>query len=274
MLVDRKSHIPLYVQIKQSLQERIQDLQPGDKLPGENQLCELYGVSRIVARRALNEMANEGLVVREMGRGTFVAEPKISESLVQKLTGFYQDMEERGHEPVSEVLRQEVVHAGPKVANYLEVDPGHPVILIERLRFVQDEPIVLVTTYLPESLCPALVNADLVRQSLYVFIEKEYGLVIVRGRRTIESVPANEYEAQLLEVKTGAPLTLLDSVSYLEDGTPLEYYHALHRGDRSKFEVELVRIRERGKVREVMGSEAQELPSSNTTSGKLMGENL
>lgn len=269
MVIDRSSHIPLYVQVKQALHERIQhgDLKPGDKVPGELQLCEMFGVSRIVARRALNEMALEGLVVREMGRGTFVAEPKISESLVQKLTGFYQDMADRGHEPVSEVLRQEVIPAGPKVASYLEIDVETPVVVVERLRFVQDEPIVLVTTYLPEALCPNLVNEDLTRQSLYAYIESEYGLVIVRGRRTVEAVPANEYEAQLFRIKTGAPLVLLNSVSYLEDGTPLEYYHALHRGDRSKFEVELVRIRERGKVREVMGSEEAELPPSNASIG-------
>ncbi len=265
MVIDRSSHIPLYVQVKQTLQERIQDLEPGDKLPGEIKLCEMFGVSRIVTRQALTELTNEGLVVREMGKGTFVAEPKISESLVQKLTGFYQDMADRGHEPVSEVLRQEVVAAGPKVANYLEIDADTPIVVIERLRFIQDEPIVLVTTYLPEALCPSLAIADLTRQSLYVYIEGEYGLVIVRGRRTIESVLASEYEAQLLQINTGAPLTLLDSVSYLEDGTPLEYYHALHRGDRSKFEVELVRIREQGKVREVMGGEESELPPSNAS---------
>jgi GntR family transcriptional regulator len=265
MVIDRNSHIPLYVQVKQALKESMQDLKPGDKLPGEYQLCEMFGVSRIVARRALNELANEGLVVREMGKGTFVAEPKISESLVQKLTGFYQDMADRGHEPVSQVLRQEVFPAGPKVATYLEIDSDTPVVVVERLRFVQDEPIVLVTTYLPEALCPNLVNENLARQSLYVYIEREYGLVIVRGRRTVEAVPANEYEAQHLQVKNGDPLILLDSVGYLEDGTPLEYYHALHRGDRSKFEVELVRIREQGKVREIMGSEETELPPSNTS---------
>jgi GntR family transcriptional regulator len=112
---------------------------------------------------------------------------------------------------------------------------------------VNGEPIVLVTTYLPYIICPGLLEADLRQQSLYKFIEAECGLFIVRGRRTIEAVPANEYEAQLLQVEKGAPLILLDSVSYLEDGTPAEYYHAVHRGDRSRFEVELVRRKDIGK---------------------------
>lgn len=66
----------------------------------------------------------------------------------------------------------------------------------------------------------------------------------MRGRRVIEAVPANEYEAQLLQIDKGAPLIKLESVSYLENGTPIEYYIALHRGDRSRFEVELVRNKE------------------------------
>ena len=73
-------------------------------------------------------------------------------------------------------------------------------------------------------------------------MEQHLGLVITRGHRTLEAVPANQREAELLQVDMGAPLMLLDSVSYLDDGTPIEYYHALHRGDRSRFEAELVRV--------------------------------
>ena len=84
---------------------------------------------------------------------------------------------------------------------------------------------------------------------------------IARGRRTLEAVLANEREAQLLKIDQCAPLMLLDSVSYLENGVPIEYYHAIHRGDRSRFEVELVRVRERGRVKEILGEEITDLPS-------------
>jgi GntR family transcriptional regulator len=193
-----------------------------------------------------------------------VAEPKISESLVQKLTGFYQDMVDRGHKPITKVLSQQVAPANAKVAARLGLAQGTPVIDIERLRFVQDEPIVLVTTYLPYTLCPKLAEADLSTQSLYAFLEKECGLVIARGRRAIEAVPASEYEAHHLQVAKGVPLILLDSVSYLADGTPVEYYRAFHRGDRSRFEVELVRIRGQGRAKRVLGRVGhQDLPPGN-----------
>jgi GntR family transcriptional regulator len=204
-------------------------------------LCRLFDVSRTVIRQALRDLELEGLIVREKGRGTFVAEPKLREGLFQELTGFYGDMAGKGRPPVSRVLTQEIIAAPRKIAGYLRLRPGAPVVHIDRLRFVDDEPIVLVATYLPAARCPGLETIDFTRRSLYDYLESAYGLVIARGRRTLEAVPAGEYEAQLLQVKKGAPLILLDSISYLADGTPIEYYHALHRGDRSRFEVELIR---------------------------------
>ncbi|HLE14334.1 MAG TPA: GntR family transcriptional regulator [Anaerolineales bacterium] len=244
--IDKNSPLPYYIQLKEILKGYIEngDWKTGSQIPSEPDLCEIFDISRTVVRQALKELTYEGLLVREKGRGTFVAEPKISEGLIQELTGFYQDMTGRGMRPESQILKQHVVSASARIANSLAIPTGTPVIEIERLRFVNQEPIVLVTTYLPYARCPALVEADLRQRSLYEFIEQECDLYIDRGRRTIEAVPANEYEAQLLQVEEGSPLILLDSVSYLQDGTPVEYYHALHRGDRSRFEVELVRRRE------------------------------
>lgn len=253
--VDRDSRIPYYAQIIESIQERIEngDWQPGYQLPGESELCLMFNVSRTVIRQALGELVYEGLITRMKGKGTFVAEPKIGESLVQKLTGFYHDMAERGYEQVTEVLEQDVIPASPKVASYLHLREGEQVHRFTRKRSVLGEPIVLVTTYLPYQLCQGLENEDFTTQSLYETLEHKYGFTIVSGKRTVEAVPANEYEAQVLEIEKGAPLILLDSISYLGDGTPIEYYHALHRGDRTRFEVELVRYEERGTNRKPLG---------------------
>lgn len=263
--IDFDSPIPFYLQLMDALRENISrgKWQPGDQLPGEHTLCETYGVSRTVVRQALRELELEGLVYRRKGKGSYVSEPKISEGLAQRLTGFYQDMAERGYRPISQVLRQAVIPAPVKVAQQLEISPGTPVVELQRLRFVQGEPILLVTCYLPHALCPGLENVDFREQSLYAYLESTYRLVITRGRRFIEAVAADEDEAESLQVEVGAPLIFLDSVSYLEDNTPIEYYQALHRGDRSRFEVALVRIREQGQVREALGVTEQDLPRSN-----------
>jgi GntR family transcriptional regulator len=240
--IDRQAPIPFYVQLKEALCEPIAEgkWRPGDRLPGEPELCRLFGVSRTVVRQALKEMTYEGLVVREKGRGTFVAPPKISsQRQVQSLDGFYQDMAEKGLPPVNRVLEQAVVPAPPKVAAALQLHAGDPVVKLIRLRFVQEEPMVLVTAYLPHALCPGLEKADLEKQSLYAYLESQCGLVIARGLRRIEAVLASEYEAELLGLDPGAPLLKLESTSYLDDGTPIEYYIDFHRGDRTRFEVEI-----------------------------------
>lgn len=246
--IDRKSFIPFYIQVIDSLTDYIEanHLSPGHQLPGEADLCKAFDVSRTVIRQALQELEYRGLILREKGRGTFVAKPKIHEGLFQELTGFYQDMVAKGHKPRSDVLKQEKVSANKKVAAYLNLEPGDPVIQIDRLRYVSHEPIVLVTTYLPYEICPALLNVDLTNQSLYAYLESEHGLFVASGRRFLEAIVANQLEAKLLNIDIGSPLLLLNSVSYLADGTAMEYFHAIHRGDRSRFETELVRVNQPG----------------------------
>jgi GntR family transcriptional regulator len=245
--IDFDSYIPYYIQLMELLKKQLEDgdLEPGDRIPSESELGEMYGVSRTVVRQALRELELAGLILRRKGRGTFVTEPKIAESLVQKLTGFYQDMVDRGRQPTTQVLSREILPANDTVASNLEIKIGSLVHCIERLRFIDDEPIILVKTYLPDALVPNLESYDLENQSLYAVLENEFGLVLARGKRTMEAVPATEREAQYLQIGIAEPLFLLDSVTYLEDGRPIEYYHAVHRGDRSRFEVDLIRQPER-----------------------------
>ena len=97
-----------------------------------------------------------------------------------------------------------------------------------------------MVTFIPERLCPALVREDLSNQSLYELLARKFGLRIARGIRTIEAVSLNRRDASLLDVKQGSPALLLKSIGLIEDGTPLEYFIAKHRGDRAKFNVQLV----------------------------------
>lgn len=245
-LINFESHIPYYIQLMDILRDKVQQKTwvPGDQIPSEQSLCEHYQVSRTVVRQALRELEHEGVINRKKGKGTFISHPKISEGLVQKLTGFYHDMVERGLKPVTKVLHHDVVPANEKVARYLNIMPGEKVIDIQRLRSINDEPIQIVTTYIPYDMCPALASVDLTHRSLYEYLETEHGIVIAKGQRYIEAVLASDTEAALLGIERRSPLLMLDSVSFLDDGRPIEYYHAVHRGDRSRFEVELVRLRE------------------------------
>lgn len=242
--INFESHIPYYIQLMDILKDKVKQKTwlPGDQIPGEQDLCELFKISRTVVRQSLKELELEGVITRRKGKGTFIALPKINESLIAKLTGFYQDMVERGLKPITKVLHQRTVPCSEKIAQFLNIAPGTQVIDIRRLRFINDQPIQLVTSYIPFDLCPPLATLDLTNRSLYEFLEKECNVFIAKGKRYIEAVAANEEEADLLDIEKGAPLMMLDSISFSENGQPVEYYHAVHRGDRSRFEVELLRL--------------------------------
>ena len=241
----RSSPLPLYFQLKQLLVLDIQrrGLRPGDLLPGDHALCSAYDVSRTVVRQALTELEFEGVIERVKGRGTFVARPKTPEGLVQSLTGLFEDVAARGGHLRSEVHALEVVPADPVVAAELALQPGEPVVLLERLRFVEDQPWVFTVTHLPAALVPGLEQEDLTEQSLYSVLERRYGVTLARGRRSVEATVAHQPLARWLGIAAGAPVMVLRSTSVDLDSRPVERFVAYHRGDRSRFEVDLVRGR-------------------------------
>jgi len=259
MAIDFNSRIPYYVQLIDMLRSEIEggSWKQGDRLPGELELCETYGISRTVVRQALRELELEGLIYRKKGKGSFVAEPKVRENMLQQI-----GLLEWGREPTVKVLNMAIELTGAKAAKNLEIEVGAPVIWIERLRSVDGEPRILVSSYVPYELCPGLEHLDLTDKSIFVIMEEQYGLQIARGRRDFEAVIADEREAELIGIEVGAPLMLVDSVSYLADGRPVEFSHAVHRGDRSRFEVEVVRTQDLGQVKQILGAAEEGLPVS------------
>ncbi len=244
--IDHSNPIPYYFQLKEILVDEIKSerWQPGQQIPSEFKLCDRFNVSRTVVRQAINKLVQEEFLLREKGRGTFVRKPKIEEYLFQNLSGFYEEMLSIGIKPVTKVLEQnkEEVHDN-KISRKLGMNSEELVIKIKRLRFINNEPFVLATTYIPYKICPSLIEEDMTNQSLYSVLEEKYNLKIAYGRRSLEAVSADKQTAVLLGVRVGTPLMLLNSISYLDDGRPIEYFHALHRGDRSKFVTSLIRVR-------------------------------
>lgn len=241
--IDRSSVVPFYFQLKQLILADIKahDRQPGDRLPGDHELCAAHDISRTVVRQALSELESEGVIERIKGKGTFVAQAKVPEGLVQSLTGLWEDVAARGSQLRSQVLRQEVVPADSKLAADLQISTGEPVILLERLRFVDGQPWALTITQLPQRLAPGLVHEDLTEQSLYALLEQSYGVRLVRGRRSVGATVASPELARSLGIAPGDAVLVLRSISLGVDERPVETFVAYHRADRSRFEVELTR---------------------------------
>ena len=241
--IDRASPLPFYHQLKQIILSDISDrgLASGDRLPGDHELSARYDVSRTVVRQALSELETEGVIERIKGRGTYVAPQKTGERLVQSLTGLYEDVEARGSHLRSRVLRLEVVPADEHVARELHLDIGASVIVLERLRFVDDEPWALVVGHLPLDVAPGLLEEDLSQQSLYALLEQKYDVELRHGQRGVEASVASATQAGHLGIGEGDAVLVLRSTVYGRDERPVEMFVAYHRGDRSRFEVALTR---------------------------------
>ncbi len=238
--IDKNVPIPYHYQLRELLRDEIASGRWGvdQRLPSERELCEAFDLSRTTIREAIDALVNEGLLRREKGRGTFVAEPKITEKWLEAPDSFTESMQLQGYQIETRVLNLSVVPATYNVSRELRLRSTEPVIVLDRLRLILQEPVLVVTSYIPERLCPNLVNEDFTYQSLYKVLREKYNISIARAKRFMEAVAANELEASLLHVRQGAPLVLIESTAYLEDGTPLEYFKARHRGDRTRFQVE------------------------------------
>jgi len=236
--LDKKVPIPYHYQLRELLRGELGAGRwaVGEQLPSERELCEAFDLSRTTVREAIDALVNEGLLRREKGRGTFVAEPKMVESALHH-SPFTDSMNEQGIPVKTNVLRQEVTSPPYVVAQELQLTPNDLVILTVRVRSAFDEPILVSNSYVPHKLCPSLVNDDLTHNSLYQLLREKYGLVIAQAKRYMEAVAANDIEAELLGIKPGTPLMLIESTVYMADGTPLEYFKSRHRGDRTRFMV-------------------------------------
>jgi GntR family transcriptional regulator len=234
--------VPKYHLVKETLLGRIADgtWPPGTLIPSEPDLCREFDVSRSTVRKAVGDLVHAGRLQILQGKGTFVARPKLQERFVQRAFGIYEDMERRGVQLATQVLRQEIIPAPVEIAARLDLAPEEPVHVLVRLRSVGGERILVSTTYIPEALCPSLVDADLTSGSLYRLLRTRYGLEIAHGERSLEAVAAGPWEARLLDIALASPLLRLDSTAYLPDGRAFEYSQALHRGDRARVDVEFL----------------------------------
>lgn len=241
--LNKKIPIPLYYQLKTILLEYIKEHHTDltAPIPAEVEISEHFGISRPTVRQAISELVVEGYLYRIKAKGTFISKPKITQDFLLVLDSFNNEMRKKGMTPSTKILQKEVVKCDEKVAHALDIPHGAEIIKLTRLRYADLEPIVLVITHLPYEKCPELMSRDLENESMYEILEKESGMLISNASRSLESILAGEFEAKLLGIEKGAPIQYFESISYLEDSTPVEYSIAKYRGDRNKFSFELKR---------------------------------
>jgi GntR family transcriptional regulator len=235
--VVRTVSTPYYLQIAEILRGGIAEgkWQPGQLIPSEASLCEMFAVSRTAIRQALGQLVVEGLLHKEKGRGTFVARPHVAIA-VQELRGIFDEMSAAGRALTTTVVRQELAAAPVAMAALLDVPVATSVVCVERLRSVGGEPLVHVTTYLPWPRFADLLDVDLGGTGLYAVLDERYGVQPHGGLRRLEALSATAVQARLLGVRTRDAVLRVIASNVDAAGAPFEAFEAYYRGDRAVFE--------------------------------------
>jgi GntR family transcriptional regulator len=226
---------PLYLQLQQLIRAAIGGavLSPGDAIPAERDLAVEYDISRITVRKAIAGLAEEGLLTRRRGAGTFVA-GRVEKSF-SKLSSFSEDMAARGKVVTNKWISRVAGTVDPEEALSLGLSPGAPVYRFHRLRLADGQPMALEYATIA-GYC--LSGVEAVHDSLYVALEAA-GSRPVRALQRLRAVPFGPDHARLLGVATGTPGLLIERCGFLRDGRASEFTRSYYRGDGYDFVAEL-----------------------------------
>lgn len=230
---------PRYRRLADELRARIAggDWPIDAAIPSERELVRATGLSRITVRQALAELAHEGLLRRDQGRGTFV----VATGVAQEIRGVYSFTERvraQGRTPSTRLLERAVRPASDEEATMLGLEPGEAVVHLLRLRRVDGRPVMLDVVRIPHRRCPALADDD-IDGSLYAFLA-ERGVPPLRSTDTLTAVGAPAAVAAALGVAAGAPLSVMRRLAVTHDDVPIEWTEEYARPDACRYVMRLV----------------------------------
>jgi GntR family transcriptional regulator len=244
--LDNRSPVPLHRQLRSALVGAIATgrYRPGERIPSERLLCRVYGVSRTTVRQTVNELVQEGHLVRVPAKGTFVAIPKIEQDLA-RVSRFSETVAAAGHMPTVRVLSVREIAPSEEVARALELSPGERVIRIDVLGCADTDPLVLYRVHL-RAAWGAPIARDLLRAqaegaaSFGMILERlhtDQGLAPAWAVQSYEAGVADDGTAALLGIAAGAPVFLSTRTIHTAEGVPIEHDEVVYRGDKYRFTI-------------------------------------
>ncbi len=239
---DRGSATPVFRQIAELITQAAQHAgsAPGARLPSEEALTEALGVNRGTVRRAIRDLASNGVVVQVHGRGTFFTERRVLEQpLASSLISFSEALEALGVTFTTEVLSQSLIKPNGILSERLNT--SGLVHAIRRLRRVEGAPAILLDNYMPAALFPDLHERDLAGRQLFAVLESDYGRAPFDGNRTFEATLATPDNAALLEISVGAPVMYAEQTTRDATGLPIEASNMWFPGRRFRLFAHLLR---------------------------------
>jgi GntR family transcriptional regulator len=240
--VDPHSALPLYAQIEAVLASSIADgtFPPGSRLPNEEELVKRFTVSRTTIRQTIQNLIRRGLIEIRRGKGTFVAQPKITQELTE-LSGFVEDMQVLGRHPSARLLDKRIVPASESIARELALTIGTLVMRIQRVRLADNAPLSFDETYLPREIGEKIIENDLETEPIFSLLEQKYNVPLVEAEYRLEAVSADPTVARALGIGAGSPTFLIERTSYSAGHQPIDYEKLYYRGDQIRFVTRLAR---------------------------------
>ena len=238
-MVDAYNKAPLYCKLAEKLEEKIDDgtYKPGDKIPSERELCDLYNVSRMTVRLAIDELERLGKIEKVQGKGTFV----LSKSIVQSLNNVYsfsREMKKQGKISSTRIIVREVIEANSKISKHLGIKEGEKVIYLERLRLAENVAIMVEKTWFPYEKYYFLMNIDFNTKGLYKTLENDYGIVINKATETFKATELNTNETKMLNCHKNQYGLLVKRTSYMNDEIVC-FSTIVSKGDIFEFTIQL-----------------------------------
>ena len=242
--IETDSYIPYYQQIVEQVRAHIKSeaLREGEVFHSEGEIAGALGISKMPVRQAFLKLRAEGLLVIAKGKRPVIGSSQVPWNF-QQLRGFSEEMRRRGLVPSAKVLSLKRTTADAENAQALRLNAGDPVYSLRRLRYVNNEPVALVTSFLPVALFPDLERQDLGKSSLYAIFEKTYRRKLNWAEEEIGATIATEDVARILDTAPGKPLLFVRETTYDMRRTAIEHSHSLLRADRYKATVISVRKR-------------------------------
>ena len=232
---------PLYMQLKDLLTEKIEsgELEPGDAIPGERTLAEMYEVSRVTVRKCIGAMVEEGYLLRSHGKDTIVANRKINHRLgllvgiAEELSDISQDIRIRG-------IHQGFRKAPASVSQALQISEESRIYEFDRVVYADGRPLALNYSYVPQEVGKILEGANFDTFKVFSHMEK-CGYQLSYAEQQIGAGLCKEEEARYLEYAIGREVLVLKRTTFLDDGHPILYEKSIYRGDGYQYSIKLYR---------------------------------